>query len=70
MTKIATVSVATRRVDATAAVRHVVTAQIRSEDSTVVHVPSARGPRGKQGDRGPPGTIGGEDPVIFDGGNF
>lgn len=56
----AVINVTVKRVDATAAVRSVAT----------VLVPLARGPRGPEGERGPPGTIGGDIPVIFDGGNY
>lgn len=53
-------NVTTKVVRASSQVRHVVTAQ----------VPVARGPRGKTGDRGPPGTIGGDAPVVINGGFF
>lgn len=61
----------TKRVTASAHVRHVVTASIdRPPRAVALKVPARRGPRGPQGIQGNPGTIGGDDPVIFDGGNF
>jgi len=64
-------NVRTTTVAANATVRHVVSAKIPPPAPVaVIRVPLARGPQGKQGDQGPPGTIGGDTPVIITGGFF
>jgi hypothetical protein len=66
-----TITLVTKRVTAAAQIRHTVTASIRDpRNVATLNVPARRGPGGPPGPQGNPGTIGGDDPVIFDGGNF
>ncbi len=64
------INLVSRRVSATAHIRHTVTASVTPRRVVSVSVPARRGPPGPPGPKGNPGTIGGDDPVIFDGGNF
>lgn len=66
---IATVSVTSRRVKATAEIRHHVTAQMKAPDRVIaVEAGARRGPAGERGPIGPPGGI--EAGSVIDGGNF